>query len=158
MRSDRFQFLIQTVPSPFQVALNGSDNDSNSRNIKSIITITILCTQFWDASTTPSVLNRAVRTEEGQGGPWLPIFLRLITNCPSNNSDLLGPWTHVAGKLPLPGKNITIIRVHFFETLYSYEHKMSIKKKFHWRTSELPAKQHSPNQPKWAEAAVLLSW
>ena len=44
------------------LSLNGSDNDSNSRNIKSIITITISCTQFWDASTTPSVLNRAVGT------------------------------------------------------------------------------------------------
>ena len=65
---------------------------------------------------------------------------------------------HVTGRLPLPGKNITKIRVHFFETLYSYEHKMSIKKIFHRWTSELPAKQHSPNQPKWAETDVLLSW
>ena len=39
-----------------------------------------------------------------------------------------GEASHVAGRLPLPGKNGTKIRVHFFETLYPYENKMSIKK------------------------------
>ena len=55
--------------------------------------------------------------------------------------------SHVSGRLPLPGKNGTKIRVHFFETLYSYENIMSIKKKFHRWTKKLPAKQHSQISP-----------
>jgi len=55
--------------------------------------------------------------------------------------------THVSGRLPLPGKNGTKIRVHFFETLYSYENIMSIKKEFHRWTKKLPAKQHSQISP-----------
>ena len=54
---------------------------------------------------------------------------------------------YVAGRLPLPRKNGTKIRVHFFETLYPYENIMSIKKKFHRWTKKLPAKQHSQISP-----------
>ena len=55
--------------------------------------------------------------------------------------------THVAGGLPLPIKNGTRIRVHFFENLYPYENIMSIKKKFHQWTKKLPAKQQSQISP-----------
>ena len=55
--------------------------------------------------------------------------------------------SHVAGRLPLPGKNGTKIRVHFFETLYPYENVKSNKKNFHRWTKKIPAKQHSQIGP-----------
>ena len=91
------------------------------------------------------------------------LWTRLCTNSTTKReTKFCFKWvhlqSHVAGRLPLPGKNITKIRVHFFETLYSYEHKMSIKKIFYRWTSELPAKQHSRFCPFGLVWAVLLSW
>ena len=56
--------------------------------------------------------------------------------------DLVLSNTQVAGRLPQPLQNGTKLGVHFLETLYPYEYKMSIKKRFHKWTSELPAGVH----------------
>ena len=74
-----------------------------------------------------------------------------------SNLELLWPltlgtvWTltgpHVADGLPLPLQIATKIRVHFFESLYPYEHEMSIKIIFHCPVSELPARSNSQFGP-----------
>ena len=69
--------------------------------------------------------------------------------------------THVAGGLPLPIKNGTRIRVHFFENLYPYENIMSIKKKFidGQKSYQLSSTAKSAQiLTIWADLAVLLSW
>ena len=45
--------------------------------------------------------------------------------------------SHVAARLPYHKQNGTKLGMHFFETLYSYEVKMSTKKIYHRWTSEL---------------------
>ena len=59
---------------------------------------------------------------------------------------------HMADGLHLPLRIATKTRVHFFESLYPYEHKTSIKKNFHRPVSELPAKQYGQSSldgPSW---------
>ena len=52
----------------------------------------------------------------------------VVHSFPSSNDD--PPPTHVAVRLPQPQQNGTELGVNFFEYLYPYEDKMSIKKIF----------------------------
>ena len=61
----------------------------------------------------------------------------------------------MAGRLPLPRKNGTKIRVHFFDNLYPHENIIRNKKNFHRWTKKIPAKQHRANQPRWSESGLI---
>ena len=76
--------------------------------------------------------------------------------CELNRGSFRNPnWqvlAHVADGLPLPLRIATKIRVHFFDSLHTYEYEISIKEKFHRPVSELPAKpfsQFGPSRLDW---------
>ena len=65
--------------------------------------------------------------------------------------------THVAGRLPKPWQNGTMLGVHFSEPLNSCEDKISIKKGFLCWPSEIAANMHSQYGPSRLDWPHMLS-